>query len=190
MFNLDILNYCFQGVPVKQDRSAITTIKQCLIANNIVAPHSMDSPNYFYKITPGGVTGYFITDVDLPVGPIVSPEEYINTFFGYPVDLQWYNQLKVGDEVTIGYCDSNTNCYHFGISVDLVRANQGNVVTIDGIEAVSPIATKWFNGDYRAYHIKELDHYVPSSVFVPQLIPQTPIKSVELTSVSLEIFNL
>ena len=195
-FNKEISKYVFKGVPFGSGRSVITTLKNTLNGFDIYNNFAFDSPESFYIVYFDAIARNWAVTMLKPqlLGElkVLTPEEFICELIGNPVPLDWYNNLQIGDIVKIGYCDSDFHSYHFGFNNTLVRKNYGNEYTIDGITELHSLPDRpmlWYNGDPRAYHIKELDHYIPSSVFIPQFIPSTPIEKVILQSLPISDFN-
>lgn len=195
-FNKEISKYVFKGVSFGSERGIITTLKNTLNGLGIYNDFAFDTSERFYKIDFNHIVeGWGVTILrpeQLDAVKILTPEEFICKLVDNPIQLDWYNNLHIGDTVKIGYCDPNNNNYYFGFDTNLVRANYGNEYIIDNIVNVDKVLTEyplWYNDDPRAYYIKELDHYLPSSVFIPQFIPSTPIEKIILQSLPISDFS-
>lgn len=195
-FNKEISKYVFKGAAFGDERYVITTLKNTLNGLGIYGDFAFDSSESFYNIRFDDIVGGWgvtmLKPQQLGELKVLTPEEFICKLVGNSVPLDWYNNIQIGDIVKIGYCDSDFHSYHFGFSNNLVRTKYGNEYTIDAITELHRLPDRpmlWYNGDPRAYHIKELDHYVPSSVFIPQFIPSTPIEKIILQSLPISDFN-
>lgn len=195
-FNKEIVKYVFKGVPFGNGRSVIATLKNTLNGFGIYNDFAFDSSESFYNIYFDAIAGNWAVTMINPQQfgelKVLTPEEFICKLVGNSVQLDWYNNLQVGDTVKIGYCDSDINNYHLIFNHNLVQKNYGNEVTIDSIVKINNLPDRypmWYNGDPRAYHIKKLDHYLPSSVFIPQFICSTPIEKVILQSLPISDFS-
>lgn len=189
--NNRIFNYAFCGIPSDKDRSIIATLENVLLELGVSVNYRFDSESSHYFIT--SIMNEFCMDLKpnaRSTRMIVSPYEYLCILLNQEVDINWFEHLKEGDFVKIGKCHACEH-YAFGFNTDLVREFFGKEVTIskiiNGPVPIKPMA--YFNGDSRAYYIKEIDQFLPSSIFVPQFVSQTPIQKINLISCFIDIDN-
>lgn len=189
--NRKIFDYAFCGIPFNMDRSAIATLENVLIGLDIVTNYSFDTDLSHYFIVPDrNILHMEMAPNNRATRTIVSLYEYLCILLNQEVDLNWFSQLKEGDSVTIGACHES-GYYSFGFNANIVRKFFGKEVTISKIIETSVPATPkgYFNGDTRAYHIEEIGQFLPSSVFIPQFAPTTPIQKINLISCFIDIDN-
>lgn len=182
MFNKEVLGYCFKGIGLVPGREVIPTLKGAILGYDIACDKLFDSSRYYFI---DGVTRNVLMS-DSPENRVcLSAEDFLYKLIGEKVDLNWYDNLLEGNQVTFGFCSCLTEEYNFQFNTTYVRKNIGKVVTIQEIKNLrKPFNPSWwYNGDSRAYLIKEFNHWFPSSVFIPQFIKPTPVKCIELSDV-------
>lgn len=191
-FNKEILNYAIMGVsentPKRYPLVALRTLQEYY---NIGSPKAFDASAQYYIITSDD--GYYRMNMcrHLPDNiKVISPKEYISILTGKSYDPEWYNTLEVDSVVTLGWADTDSN-YGFSFDPFYVNNNIGKEVTIAEIREWSSenlLNKKWSNGDTRIYRIKEFNHWLLSSMFVPTF-GRVPIKRLNLTSLSINSLN-
>ena len=195
MFNTDILKYCFHGSGLREDRRAAIILLNLFGYYNIECDYGLDSSTGFYRICKNKEC-YYISLSLTPFPNIfeISINDYLTVLVGSPIELDWYKNLNEGDTVTIGWCSREIDQYIFGFDIERVLKHIGQSVTISQITKVAFAEgrknKRYYNDDNRAYKIKELDHYLPSSVFVPKLENLKELKIIKLVSLPINVPNL
>lgn len=189
--NKKIFDYAFCGIPYNKDRSVITTLENVLIGLGVLINYSFDTEFSHYFIAPGRKV--FLMEMvpnNRATRTIVSPFEYLCILLNQEVNINWFEQLKEGDTVKIGRCHAS-EYYPLHFDTSAVRRFFGEEVTISEIiKGRLPVTPKgYFNGDPRAYYIEEIGQFLPSSVFIPQFAPTTPIQKINLISCFIDIDN-
>jgi len=189
-FNKEILNYAIAGIsentPKRYPLAALRTLQEYY---DIRTPKAFDAGDRYYRIVIDYENYYMHMSHGLPDNiKVISPEEYISILTGKTYDSKWYDTLEVDSVVTLGWADiSSSSNYGFGFEPSYVNNNSGKEVTIAEIREWSSEALlnkKWSNGDTRIYRIKEFNHWLLSSMFIPTF-DKTPIKRLNLTSLSI-----
>jgi len=189
-FNKDILHYCVRGVPQgTTERYGLTALKVLTKYFKIESTIMYDNPNRVYSIIQfARDKNEYISVGDVSLNDLkeVSPEEYVSILTGNKFNLHWYE--NIGSTITMGW--SYGDCrrgYNFGFDTNRANMHSGEEFTIDEVRTYDLTSKEalWHNGDNRIYHIKELDHWFPSAVFVP-LLDTVPIKELSLTSISIK----
>lgn len=189
-FNKEILNYAIVGVSeYTVKRHPLTALRVLEKYYDIGLSRAFDANEHYYKIVKDCEDYSMIMNTHIPDNiKMVSPEEYISILTGKTYDPKWYDTLEVDSVVTLGWADvSSSNNYGFGFEPSYVNNNSGKEVTIAEIREWSSEALlnkKWSNGDTRIYRIKEFNHWLLSSMFIPTF-DKTPIKRLNLTSLSI-----
>lgn len=194
-FNKEILNYAIKGVsentPKRHPLAALRVLQEYY---NIGSRKTFDASDEYYIITPENEGHYYIKMyLRIPDNiKVVSPEEYISILTGKSYDPEWYNSLEVDSVVTLGWADTNSlDNYGFGFEPTYVNHNIGKEVTIAEIKewsSVNLLGKRWSNGDTHIYRIKEFNHWLLSSMFIPTF-DKTLIKRLNLTSLSINSLN-
>lgn len=190
-YNKDIFDYGILGVPKFEPRFAFPALRCILKALDVCFIYSFDSPTVYYlELNVDGKLQCTMEDrrhLERQL-KIVSPEEYISILTGKVYDPEWYNNIEVGSCLHFGIVSNNAQDYGFGFQTSLVEPLKEVMISNICSSQICPLLDKYptsFNGDDRVYYVRELDHYFPSSVFVPILEPLKPIKNIELTQISL-----
>lgn len=182
-FNKDILNYCIKGTSDDNNRYLMSTLKNTLLELDISTTVSFDSFTYYQVVKHSD--GFRMDMKDRSSSPCLSIENYLFTLLGYPVELNWFDNLKKGDTVKIGWCAPRSDDYGLGFDCSLVTSYRDQIVTIKDIVPFSLCRnTKWSNNDTRVYQIKEMNHFIPSAVMVPTFCIGKMVKQLQIQSFS------
>lgn len=190
-YNKDIFNYGILGIPKFKPRFAFPALRCILMALDTYSIFSFDSPTvYCLELCANGKLKCVMDNKCRSERQlkIVSPEEYISILTGKLYDPEWYKNIEVGTCLQFGTAYRDYNDYGFGFQTQLVEPLKEVIISEIVSSQIHPPVDKLpmaFNGDERVYYVQELDHYFPSSVFVPILEPLKPIKNIELTQILL-----
>jgi len=188
-YNNEIFDYGILGVPKFKPRFAFPALRCILRALDVYPIWSFDTSTvYCLELTASGKLQCVMDDQRRPKKQlkIVSPEEYISILTGKVYDPQWYKNIEVGTCLRFGIAYDESE-YGFGFQTRLVEPLKEVIISDIAPSQIRPRLDKLpmaFNGDDRVYYVRELNHYFPSSVFVPILEPLKPVKNIELTQIS------
>lgn len=189
-YNKDIFNYGILGVPKFKPRFAFPALRCILSALDTHCIFSFDSPTvYCLELDEDGILQCVMSNQRHSKRrlEIVSPEEYISILTGKVYDPEWYKNIEVGTLLRFGIAYNDESEYGFGFRTQLVEPLKEVIISDIAPSQIRPRLDKLpmaFNGDDRVYYVRELNHYFPSSVFIPILEPLKPVKNIELTQIS------